>query len=152
MTRMALALMASTALLASACGSPNPLVGRWTVTQRFPPAATAQPGDTGTITILAEFGADNSYTARMTGGTGCTGMVALSGFKIAVMPATATSGTFTIATLGTCAGGPVQCPFGGRMIPVLSCEAATAGMPGQYVLSADGRTASLSGTTYTRVD
>jgi hypothetical protein len=88
----------------------------------------------------------------MTGGTGCTGMVTLSGYKITVTPTTATSGTFTITTLGTCTGGPIQCPLGGRLLPVLACEAATAGMPGQYVVSADGRTASLGGATYTRVD
>lgn len=155
MRRMAWVMIVASAALSSACGTPNPLVGRWTSTQMFPPAGAGQPGEMGTIVVTADFGADNSYSSTLTGNGGCSGSLQLNGYKITLTPSTATSGSFSVSTLGTCTGGPIQCMFGGRMVPVASCDAATGnpmGMPSQYVLSSDGRTATIGGGMYTRVN
>lgn len=137
------------------CGSPNPLVGRWTMAQPFPPSGAGSMAS-GTVTSVIEFGADNTLNATYAGSAGCTGTVTMSNFRISLNPMSPTSGTFVTATLGTCTGGPVMCTFGSGPIAVAQCGAmGFTGAPtsaAQYVLSADGRTLSLNGQILTRVN
>lgn len=146
------------ALIASACAlsacAGNPLTGRWSNTQPYPPGGVS--GTSGTLTTVVDFGADNSFGMTLTGSAGCTGEIRLSNYRITLNSSSATSGTYTATTLGSCTGAGVQCPFGGMQLTVAQCggggTAGVSAMAGQYVLSADGRTLSLNGQVYTRAN
>lgn len=150
-------LLTLAAAALGACGSPNPLVGQWTSTQPF---AGSSSSSTGTLTTVVTFGADNTLSMTVTGATGCSGSVRFENYGITLNMASSTSGTYVATRLGTCTGGPVQCEFGGgsgsgNALSVAQCSGTSAGvstMAGQYVLSGDGRTLSLNGVVYTRVN
>lgn len=152
MNRSAIALVASACVLSACAG--NPLTGRWTNSQQYPPPSVSpMPG---TLTTVVDFGADNSFAMTITGSAGCTGEVRLSNYRVSLNASSATSGTYQATTLGTCTGSGVQCPFGGMNITVAQCggagTAGVAAMAASYVLSADGRTLSLNGQVYSRVN
>jgi hypothetical protein len=147
------AALAAMAISLVACGG-NPLTGRWTNTQSYPPPPV---GDgMGILTTTVDFTADNKLSYSITGSGQCSGALRLDNYGISLNAASATSGTYTASTLGTCSGGPVNCEFGGRAVPVAMCggggSAAVTAMAAQYVLSADGRTLSLNGQVYTRAN
>ncbi len=147
------AALATMSLALMAC-SGNPLTGRWTNTQSYPPPPV---GDgRGTLTTTADFTADNKLSFSIAGSGGCSGTIRYENYGISLNASSGTSGTYTATSLGTCAGGPVNCAFGGMSIPVAACggsgSAAVSTMAAQYVLSADGRTLSLNGLVYARAN
>lgn len=145
------AALAAMALSLVACGG-NPLTGRWTNTQSYPPPPV---GDgMGILTTTVDFTADNKLSFSIAGSGQCSGTIRYENYGISLNASSGTSGTYTATSLGTCAGGPVTCAFGGSSVPLAACggggSAAVTTMAAQYVLSADGRTLSLNGQVYTR--